>query len=201
MRCLFGGLLACLVAGHVKADVLFTSYVGSDIGGYTTTSDYEGIQFTATASGTLFQVIVSPFALDATSPVTWPLALYTDSGGEPGGTPLETWNVSVTGSGTTPITEASVVHPTITAGTVYWLVIQNTTPASIADMGWEGYSGDIGGYWDGATDTLTSMTNYYPTDGLIGAELDTAPEPGSIAFIGAGCLFLLAMRMHKARVR
>ena len=43
-----------------------------------TTSDYEGIQFTATGSGSLFQVTVSPFALDATSPVMWPLTLYTD---------------------------------------------------------------------------------------------------------------------------
>ena len=195
-RLLFGGLL--LFVGHASASVLFTSYVGIDVGGSTTTSDYEGIQFTATGSGSLFQVTVSPFALDATGPVIWPLTLYTDSAGEPG-TALETWNISVPGFGTGPITVASVIQPTITGGDVYWLVVQNTTQASIADMGWENYNGDTGGLWTAEFGTLNTMIQDFPTEALAGAELDTVPEPASSALLGAGCLVLLGITSMRTR--
>jgi len=196
---LIGGLL--LFAGHASAGVLFTSYVGNDAGGSTTTSDYEGIQFTATGSGSLFQVLVSPFAFGATNPVTWPLTLYTDSAGEPG-TALETWDISVTGSGVVPIIVTSVVQPMITAGDVYWLVVQNTTPGSITAMGWENYSGDLGGFWIGDFNTLNSMIQVFPTEGLAGAELTTTPEPGSSILLVAGGLILLGIaRMRKALVQ
>ena len=201
MRCLLiGGLL--VFAGYASANsVLFTSYVGNDAGASTTTSDYEGIQFTATGTGSLFQVMVSPLALGATSPVTWPLTLYTDSAGEPG-TVLETWNISVSNSGTVPIMVASVVQPMITAGDVYWLVVQNTTQTSIADMGWENYSGDTGGFWTAEFNTLNTMAQAFPTEGLAGAELTTTPEPSSSALLGAGCVVLLGIvSMRKAPSR
>jgi hypothetical protein len=54
---LLGGLLASLLGVPAIADVLFTSFVGTALGGDTTTSTFEGLQFTASASGQLGQLI------------------------------------------------------------------------------------------------------------------------------------------------
>lgn len=180
--------------------MLFTSFAGSSLGGDTTTSTFEGLQFTATASGQLGQVIFQGSPLSTSSPVTWPVTLYTDSGGEPG-TPLESWNVTLSSFPVAPITLASVVQPTITAGAVYWLVLQNTTPASVADMAWEVYDGTSSGYFVGQIDTLSSMANAFPGTAGAGVELDSvAPEPASSTLMGAGCLLLAAtLRMRKGR--
>jgi hypothetical protein len=197
---LLGGLLASLLGAPAMADVLFTSFVGTGLGGDTTTSTFEGLQFTASASGQLGQVIFQGSPLSTSSPVTWPLTLYSDSGGEPG-TPLESWNVTLSSFFEPPITLASVAQPTITAGDIYWLVLQNTTPASVADMAWEVYNGTSLGYFTGEFDTLSSMANAFPGNAGAGVELDsiTTPEPaGAARWIGAACLLLVAtLRMRK----
>ena len=188
--------MTALLGGPATASVLFTSFIGSDAGGDTTNSTFEGLQFTATASGQLWQVIFQGFPLDSANPVTWPLTLYQDAGGEPG-VALETWNVSNLSSAALRVTLDSVVQPTITAGQTYWLVLQNTTPGTVADMGWEVYNGTTLGYDIGQSDALNSMANAFPGTPGAGLELDSVPEPASSALIGAGCLLLLAMAWRR----
>jgi hypothetical protein len=122
------------------------------------------------------------------------MGLYSDASGEPG-TLLESWSVPVPDSSDPGaiITISSVVHPSVSAGTPYWFVIEDTTGA--VNMTWGSYSGTTGGIWVGLS--ATTLVQAFPTYSMVAIELDSVPEPSSGLLAGAGAL-LLWLRVKRA---
>jgi hypothetical protein len=164
--------------------------------------NWEAPGFIATATGTLSQVDV-PLVFFQVTPATLPLtiSLETNNGGFPSGTVLESWTVSAASVTTTPqiFSLASVLNPTITSGTQYWLVGSTNDVNgyvwlinSIGLLG-DDYNNGSGGFqYQPASPTLAF-------DVIVGSSPSGVPEPGSAALTMIGALILFgAVRLRRS---
>jgi PEP-CTERM motif len=189
------------VAGQAKADVLYTTLGPGNT--YDTAKGYfvDGANF-------YNQVIAMPFTPGATAVFQDALVavanyqgnssvltvnLETDNGGVPG-TILDTTTATVIAdfsSGGSVVTATSVLNPTLTAGSTYWLVLSNSDPNAEAVWMYAyqdavgpaafNQSGSPTGPWNSFNDTLTG----FQIDGA-----SAAPEPASLTLLALGALGL-----------
>jgi hypothetical protein len=197
----------CLTAGLLSATTIFTnlgpgqSYNNS---GYTTSSGSstpvtftDGTVFTATASGSLQDILV-PIA-NTIGPLTF--GLYSDSSGHPGAL-LEQWSSVAVPSSLANIpllTLTSVVHPGLLSGGIYWFVDSGLTGGPFpAGMGWDqNNQGVLGGIWVGSLPVLTQIFSTFLAPAI---QLDavSTPEPTTWLLLGSGLFGLAAWRRRKS---
>jgi hypothetical protein len=121
------------------------------------------------------------------------VSLQTDASG-PSGVVLESWtftNLASLSSGSQLLSAASVLNPTLSSGSLYWLVAEvpesGTTLSawnfnSIGDLGPGAQNVDDGG-WEGFP---TTDRGAFEIDGT--ASSSAVPEPASLVLLGTGLL-------------
>lgn len=114
---------------------------------------HAGLKFTAPASGSITQVRITATAVTASG--SWEARLYTNNSGSPGTQVGASSNaVSISATGDKTFTFAT--PPSITSGTVYWLVITPTT--GIPDFS-IAYCANQASYGSGIAADITSITD------------------------------------------
>jgi sugar lactone lactonase YvrE len=162
---------AAASAGVIYSNI-GTGFPGDSNGAYNAGVTFEGTSFTTTSAGTLFSL---EFVVKGTtSPVT--VGLYTNSGGQPG-TLLESWSAVVPVGTSFPPPAAtiltSVVRPSLSAATQYWLVF---TQSSEDQVTWfANDEGVAGGIWGGSS--ITTLSQGFSDAAAPGIQLNTAPPP------------------------
>lgn len=159
-----------------------------------------GMVFTAGSSGSVSQIDVALGLTFSNGNAT--VSLWTDSGGLPG-TSLGSWNVTVTEpfgdySGAV-VTIPGLAGPSLTADETYILAVI-ADPTTTNDLGWyynnQGLSGpfvystDGGSTWGATSGPLSAFD-------ILGGPA-SAPEPTTVALLGAGLLCLLARARKRA---
>ncbi len=206
---LFGLVLPAL--SPVKADTLYTN-LGS---GFSTSDGYAigaipggggddeviGEQFVAGETATLTDALL-PLAVFASSPSTPSLAVYIESevSGAPGAI-LDTLTGTI-GSSLSLVEFTCSTCSTLTAGTKYFLVAQDTVAGSTAVWAFaNGQTGpssfnDIGsatGPWQEGT---LGFISGFQVDGEVNG---TVPEPSSVFLLGMGLLGILGVGGSKLK--
>ncbi|HZU34522.1 MAG TPA: choice-of-anchor R domain-containing protein [Gemmataceae bacterium] len=139
--------------GQAKAGLIFTNLGPGN--SYNTTSSWSvggssfgvlvAVEFMPTTTSR-FQDAVMPLGNEGTSgPAHVLVSLMANQGGSPGAI-LEQLTVSVSApasAGGALTTAASVQHPTLTAGTPYWLVLSEPTQGETVGWFWNS-TGDVG---------------------------------------------------------
>jgi hypothetical protein len=194
-------LAVCCIAcssAIASADILYSNigpgFPADSAGGATTTGTFFGTTFTTTAGGTLYTLEFDAENLSSAPPIT--VGLYTNLSDAPG-TLLESWITSVPAYPTVTATIlTSVLNPTLSAATQYWLVLTETS----SQVGFYlNDTGVTGGIWSGFT--LDSMTQVFATDASPGIQLNSVPEPASAMLLGLGFSALLLAKRSLVRHR
>ncbi len=203
---LFGLVLPAL--SPVKADTLYTNlgsgFSASDgyaIGVIGSADQVIGEQFVASEMATLTDVLL-PLSVFGSSPSTPLLAVYIESevSGAPGAI-LDTLTGTI-GSSLSLVEFTCSTCSTLTAGTKYFLVAQDTVAGSTAVWSFANglfgpiSSNDIGsatGPWQGGSDDFVAG---FQVDGEVNG---TVPEPSSIFLLGMGLLGILSVGGSKLR--
>jgi hypothetical protein len=199
--------------GPAKADELYTTFgpgdsfnnfagdifAGSGSGVYQSTA----LEFSPSETATVDQVRFAAFVNVAGSVDA---VLAADDGGKPGAT-LEDLG-SVTPSGTPAIYSlTSSLHPQVTAGSEYWLILQPTDPNSNLFGGWDisfpevfgtkGYTNDPAHQsWS----VLTGTGVWQDAFDIQGTQVST-PEPATSTLLGLGGLLSLSAGWWRRRRR
>ena len=100
----------------------------------------------------------------------------------------------------TPLTLTSLLHPTLSAGTEYWVTVRDPAPTELDawnanntfDPSSEAFSSDGGQTW---TVPSGNDPGAYEVNGALVAT--AAPEPGSLALVCGGTLTLLCGRWKR----
>ena len=171
------------------------SYLNNGVGAGSTSPFGLATTFTATGSGQLLQVLVPVEDTHGTVG----MGLYADNGGKPGAL-IEAWNnivVNNTFASPAPlVTTASVLQPTLTAGSTYWFFVLSAAGNPNTDgLEW-GNSSQIssGGDWFGGPSNVVLQ---FPTSPPPAIELDAvggaiaAPEPGTLALFTTALILIL----------
>lgn len=158
---------------------------------------YFGTTFTTTGGGNL-----DTLSLDlkgTTSPVT--VGLYANSAGEPG-TLLESWSATIPiGSGfpsAALTTLTSILNPSLSTATQYWLVLTQTSPGQIT---WFANDTSVaGGAWSGSA--IGSLGQVFATGLTPGIVLTSTapavPEPTTWVLLAAPLAAMLWFRRRRA---
>jgi hypothetical protein len=176
---------------------------GSGTGAYTAFA----MAFTPSASATLqsIRIAVSVYPGDAGDMLD--AILTADASGAPGATPLETFTITPpayngTNSGQI-VTADSVAHPSLDAGTTYWLVLQPHEPSSVTSYwansspgvpGTNAYRHDPNGSWTNGTSSFGDLDAFE----ILGTPT-AAPEPASLTLLTAGALGLVGYGWRRRR--
>jgi hypothetical protein len=214
---LFAMLVSLLAAPTIaRADIVFTNFgpsylydvtegnsVGNGLNG--SGNNYaEGETFTPTATYTLntIRVALSSANNDNTNDDTLTVNLTVDAGDQPGAV-LESFSIAPgtlgpLGSDNPPIVLTSLLNPTLTGGTQYWVTVSDAAgnDAIVWNLNNQGDSNDQ------ATSTDGGSTWFAPTGNTPGAfEVDgtfvgaiAAPEPASLALLTSGAFAMIAGR-------
>jgi len=191
-------LILCLIPLHLSAASIIYSNISGAFPGksvdsqYAITGGFAGITFTTTGSGNLANIVTDLSQTSSTTQLT--AGLYTELYGAPG-TLLESWSVPVipTCCGSVPAsvppltTLVSVVHPLLSSGTKYWLVL-NVGTGNTA-FWWFNDQGVSGGLWVNSKVTpLHPGGATYPAPGI--QLTSDQPQPpariGVLSHIAAG---------------
>jgi len=161
--------------------------------------------FTPSSNYTLSQIDIALFWIGHANNEA-KVELVDSSGGHPGTTVLESWNLSgmaYFGSGSPPDSLLSTGGVTLSSGTQYWVV------ANPASSGWdlwndnnqghfgglaEGFEGINGGY------SWFSGSGYTPAFDVLGTSPPpppSTPEPSSLVLLGSGILGLAGVIKRK----
>jgi sugar lactone lactonase YvrE len=145
------------------------SYPGGTLSDAVTSDTYFGTIFTTAAAGTLASVEIDLYGFY--SPVT--VGLYTNSAGQPG-TLLESWSAVIPVHYPSPPATVltSVVNPSLSAATAYWLVL--TQASASQNIVWYGNDEGIdGGVWIG--NSLASLSQIFVSNPAPGIRLNSLP--------------------------
>lgn len=173
-------------------DSSVTGYVGTQAGAGV---DSTAIQFVATATGSLAQVLI-PFG-DTIGSANF--GLYADNSGQPGAL-LEGWNDVTVPTVSTPVTAAfqplttivSMLNPLLISGDTYWF--EASVPLTAAGgFDWNESSVATGGIWAPLGGPGGPWTQFFATSGQAALELDSIPEPAAGALLGAGLLAMVVL--------
>lgn len=203
------------VSGVAHADtVLFTNFGagmsydtsgGLSVGNYFDGNNYaHSDQFTVSSTSTLSSLQLALSCLFA-CPDNFTVDLTSDSSGSPGGV-LEAFSVAGSslqplGSGTAVVDLTSLLHPTLTAGTEYWVTVFSDTNNTIA---WNWNS--TGNTNNTAVSTDGGATWFAPSSETPGAlQVDgpsttVIPEPGTFALLGTSLAGLVGFGRRKFNV-
>jgi hypothetical protein len=160
----------------------------------------EGDTFTPTVTSAFssLNIAVSCFAI-GDCPDSFTISLDSDNAGLPGAV-IESFTVpgdgalGILGNSNAPLTATSVLHPTLTAGTAYWIVVTADSNDSIAwnwnstsDPSAEAFSPDSGTTWFSPSGLTPGA---FEVNGTVSS---ATPEPGTISLL-AGALSLCLLR-------
>ena len=190
-------LALCWIPAH--AATVYTNVGGGFPGDsgtdYSTSATFFGTTFTTSGGGNL-----NTLSLDlkgTTSPVT--VGLYANSAGQPG-TLLESWSATIPiGTGGSPpalTTLTSILNPSLSAATQYWLVLTQGSPSQITWFGND--TSVLGGIWDGSS--IGSLSQVFGDTAAPGITLtSTVPEPTTwVLLVGPLAAMLWFERRRRA---
>ena len=191
--------IAFLIGSPLAANtILFTNLGPSGApSSVASTSAPFAVRFTAAASGQLDTIRVSAF-FDRTSPGPVTAGLFADGAGQPGAV-LESWTtvtlpvlLDLSMGITNAPTIASVANPLLTAGAVYWFVVDSPFPDAVHWVG--NNTGIPGGYWIETGGTFFPNFDLQAQGGieLGGLGGTSVPEPGTM-LVGLGLLGAIAL--------
>lgn len=155
-----------------------------------------GAAFIPSATGSLSQIDVPVSYFSAGSPPTHPLSIMisNDSGGLPGLSVLDSWTLPAGSVSGTPsiFSLLSTLHPSLNAGTQYWVVMSTTDFNGFAwyenSTGAMGWASNTGSGW-----TLSSGRK--PAFDVIEGASAAVPEPSCAVM---ACLALAALGLRRA---
>jgi len=204
-------LTALLATQTASATVVFTNFgpslafdytqgntIGNDFSGDNLAS---GATFTPLSTNYTFNsltIALSCFFAPCADPFI--VALTQDSAGQPA-TVIESFSVgggtlSTSGSAYSPIVITSISHPTLSAGTAYWVTVATSTNNvgswdlnNTGDVSSVALSYDAGVNWSAG-----GNPGAYQIDG---AAIIAAPEPGSLIGLATGLLAMISARKFK----
>jgi len=189
-----------IVFTTVSADHMFdTNDGGYSIFGTDVCCDVDtGVEFTLSASTVLDKFGVGLGYVSGTNALDLTLRA-----GTPTGAVVESFSVSgmPTFSGLQLVTfGSSVLHPTLIAGTPYWLVASASAPDGSLFWGFDDRFADnslvvnqaVNGEWGGLLVRTGMALEVYATDAAV-------PEPTSMLLLSIGIAGLIAKRLHGQR--
>ena len=128
------------------------------------------------------------------------------SGPSAPGAPIESFTVTSLTANPSIVTLHSVLHPLLSAGVTYWVVLSAPDPANTL-VGWnlndQGFEGVSSRQDDG---TWSALGNEVPSAAfdVLGTPVNaTVPEPSSVALVAlvVACAFAMAPREHQRRIQ
>jgi len=200
------GTVAALLPTTASAAAIFTNFgpalsydttqgngMGNDFAGDVLA---QGDSFTPTVTSVFWSATLAlSCVIGCPAPADFTIALNADNSDSPGSV-IESFSLTGVllnglGNNNTPITVTSILYPTLTAGTLYWI----TASSSIANtLTWNNNStGDTN---DQAVSQDGGATWFAPTGATPSAlEVDSVPEPSTgVLLAGAGLLLGLARK-------
>lgn len=189
---IFGLAVAAFVTANVPATASIlavnygVSYPSDSNQSDSVPNGYIAALIVAQNSGTLTQLALG---VGESTPLSITAGLYTNNVGQPG-TLLDSWTFTAPASDKTLTTLDSVLNPTITQSSEYFLVLSGP---GIAIVDWAQSDVSGGGYWSGAT--LTGLNHVSFQTNALGFSLNgtpaVAPEPGTLTLLALAALATL----------
>jgi hypothetical protein len=196
--------LALLLGGvrQAKADHLYNTFGPGDsfnkssavvIAGQSRLTTYtaRAMEFSPSETATLDLV---RFAMTAGAAGPFEAVLVADNGGQPGTALEDLGSVSVTSS-TAIYSLSSSLHPLLTAGTEYWLILQPTNPNSLTLAYWNLSSPPVPAPRavtnDPAHGSWSVVLGQAAAFDIQGTAATATPEPASLTLLGVGAVCLL----------
>jgi hypothetical protein len=168
--------------------------IGGDGGPFGNFQDEIGASFVPSGSSyTLDSIRVGAFHLTGVNQLT----VFLASGLTQPGSPIESFSVTGVPSTATILTFDSLLHPLLTVGTRYWVVLTETD-LTAGDMEWNWNSQGLTGFSYRNTNTQNAWTvdagEATPAFDVSGTAV---PEPTSLLLLGGGLMSLLGVTRGK----
>jgi len=207
--CLAGVLCAFSLASPASADTLLDT--GSPEGGFFGYWGYDvfvgqsvTIGFTAAQTYSFDSVGIWLMSNDFDNPGRTLTVSLQSGATAPSGTVLESWTFATTAVGWSPVLETlnSVLHPTLQAGTQYWIVAESTEEPFV-DPVWV-IASNGGTYTVGNIDFTSSPAwQIGPGTAAPGTIISATPvpEPSALLLAAVGAPLLLGVARRRARAQ